>query len=481
VFPIRRALDIFLHLVDELEKAISESDSFGRLEESISRVTRETAQNLLVCAFETLDERLLRQRDKTRLEMVNRKPRTLATLFGEVTFWRRYYRDKETGKGRYLLDEVLGLPARQRVSPGLRLRAVALATEVPYHRAAKILQEWVPGISPMTIWNEVQQLGAAERGWVESWRKAIFEQAQTPPGQRNVEELNVEADGVMVRVRGPRGSRRHAEVKLAVAYEGKREVAKGRRELVGRRIAAGVADGHEFWEQTVAQFGHRWDWNGVRRCWLGTDGAAWAKQGLEVLPGSRHRLDPFHLRRALLQALRPEDGSYREVCAGLESGDWERVDETLKVVERRSRGKYKERVRQLRVYLRNNWDGIVSSGVAANLGAIEGQVFHHLARRMKRHGARWSASGVDHLARVMTVRANGEAFHTNAGATKQKRTSLVAAAQGGSHERDTVMRKQRAAEKWLQVHLPALEGPHAARPWAKYVLRQLVHSPFTVA
>lgn len=480
MFPIQHVMDIFLHLVERMEKAMVESPSFAALEEVVSSATREAALELLRCAFESLDERLLQERDRSRLQMVNRKSRTVVTLFGELSFRRRYYRDRETGQGRYLLDEALGLTSRQRVSPGLRLRGATLAAEVPYHRAAKLLEEWVPGVSPMTIWKEVQQLGAAEREWVESWRKAVFERGQTLPGQRRVEELNVEADGMMVRVREPHGGSRHAEVKLAVAYEGKREVATGRRELVGRRIAAGVADGQAFWEQTVVQFGHRWDWEGVRRCWLGTDGAAWAKQGLGMLPGSKHRLDPYHLRKALLWALRPEDEGYREVCAGLASGEWERVEKALSTAARSSRGERKRRVRQLRGYLRSNWDGIVSSGAAAHLGAIEGQVFHHLARRMKRHGACWSVTGADHLARVMAVRANGEVFHTRA-VTESTGAGRARALSARSVGRYAVARKKQAAERWLQVHLPVFEGPHAGRPWVKYVLQQLVHSPFTIA
>ncbi|MFZ5769458.1 MAG: UPF0236 family transposase-like protein, partial [Bacillota bacterium] len=33
---------------------------------------------------------------------------------------RRYYRDRETGEGKFLLDEALGLEPRQRLSPWLR-------------------------------------------------------------------------------------------------------------------------------------------------------------------------------------------------------------------------------------------------------------------------------------------------------------------------------------------------------------------------
>jgi hypothetical protein len=479
VFPVRHTMDVFLQLMAALESAISDSRSFAELEERVEKAIELCARSLLPHALETLDEQLMHGRNKERFELVNRKQRTVVTTVGEVTFWRRYYRDRKTGQGHYLLDEYLGLTSRQRVSPRLREKAVALAVEMPYHRVAKVLQEFVPSISAMTIWQEVQQLGAAERQWAESWRKAVFEQGQTPPGQRRVDELHVEADGMVVRARDPHGRRRHIEVKLAVAYEGKRDVAKGRRELIGRRIAAGVSEGQEFWEQTVAQFGHTWDWSGVNGCWLGTDGAAWAKQGLDMLPGAKHRLDPYHLRKALLQALRPEDTAYREVCEGLESGEWERIDRVLTNVERRSRGPVKERVRQLRGYLYHNWDGIVTSGAAASLGTIEGQVFHHLARRMKRHGARWSASGADHLVRVMAVRANREAYHLADNGMKTKSETQVPKQVSAS--RNMAARKRQAAETWLQVHLPALDGPHASRPWVKYILRKLVRSPFTVA
>ena len=130
--------------------------------------------------------------------------------------------------------------------------------------------------------------------------------------------------------------------------------------------------------------------------------------------------------------------------------------------------------------MRSNWDGIVSSGAAAHLEAIEGQVFHHLARRMKRHGARWSVTGADHLARVIAVRANGEVFHTRA-VTESTGAGRARALSSRSVGRYAVARKKQAAERWLQVHLPVFEGPHAGRPWVKYVLQQLEHSPFTIA
>jgi hypothetical protein len=34
-------------------------------------------------------------------------------------------------------------------------------------------------------------------------------------------------------------------------------------------------------------------------------------------------------------------------------------------------------------------------------------VYHHVAHRLKRHEAWWSATGTDHLVRLLAARANG--------------------------------------------------------------------------
>lgn len=89
-------------------------------------------------------------------------------------------------------------------------------------------------------------------------------------------------------------------------------------------------------------------------------------------------------------------------------------------------------------------------------------------------------AGEDHLARIMAVRANGEAFHTRA-VTERAGDGRARGLSAHSVGRNTVARKKQAAERWLQANLPTFEGPHADRPWVKYVLRRLVHSPFTIA
>lgn len=109
------------------------------------------------------------------------------------------------------------------------------------------------------------------------------------------------------------GQRGHIPVKIVVAYEGKAEVASGRRTLVERRVMAGVAGAQAFTEQAFAQmFGH-WDYGSVKECHLGGDGAQWIKAGCEYFPGAVYHLDPYHLHKALLEGLRHDDDAYEDV------------------------------------------------------------------------------------------------------------------------------------------------------------------------
>ncbi|WP_206832731.1 UPF0236 family transposase-like protein [Alicyclobacillus fructus] len=206
---------------------------------------------------------------------------------------------------------------------------------------------------------------------------------------------------------------------------------------------------------------------------MGTDGAAWAKRGVDVFPSAVHRLDLYHLYKHLRTAFGVEKAAYEEMCAALERGDWTEVEAVLRRAERVRRGSARERVRALRQYLRANWEGIRRDGAAESLGAMEGQVFHQFARRMKRHGGWWSEVGAHRLARVLAARTSGKSLSVVMGLEKQERAASRAfmkaswaPAPAKAHE---------AAMKTAQ--LPALYGPHASRVWVKYVLRALTRGP----
>ncbi|HBT20567.1 MAG TPA: hypothetical protein DEA47_04285 [Peptococcaceae bacterium] len=188
---------------------------------------------------------------------------------------RKYYRDRETGQGRFLLDETLSLVPRQRLSPWTTELAVAAAAEMPYHRAAD-----------------------------EVWMAA-----------KSCRE------------------RRKLAIKVSVGYEGKTTIGLHRRSLLERRVVTDVADARVFWEQAVAQFGRYLDLSAVEDCYVGGDGAPWVKLGCEYFPRATYRLAPYHLRQALLEGLGHDEAAYKAVCAALAAEEWAEAEKALVAAE----------------------------------------------------------------------------------------------------------------------------------------------------
>lgn len=473
---LRAAFEMVLQVCEGIFGLFRGRVDFRRLEEGCHRLGLEVTRRMLEVVLGELDAKLCRERDAKRLRLVHRKTRSLLTPVGEVRLARRYYVDRETGAGRFLLDEALGLEPGRRISPWLEALAIRTAVDLPYHRAAALLKELTLGnvaLPPMTLWWSVQRAGEEAARVAEAEREALFERGELPPGERQVERLAVEADEVVLPARQREGEPRWIGVKLAVAYEGKVETAPGRNALLNRQVVAGVTDGETFWQQTVAEMGQCWDLSHRCSVTLGGDGAGWVKQGLEYFPGAVYRLDPYHLRRTLRKELGANHETYQEVCQAIASGEWSAVDRVLCAVERTSRGKQRERVRGLRRYLANNWEGIRSSEEAQTLGAVEGEVFHHVARRMKRHGGRWSTSGADHLSRLLAARANQQLDRYTAAATPTAEQFI--ALELPACVREDLRQAMEDPEAWLRASLPALRGPSASAPWVKWVLREIAH------
>ncbi len=465
---------LILQMLSEVYAMVSESEDLLSLEQGVHRIINQSTRELLEKVLRERDEELAEGRDKKRLRMVGKRTRSLMTPMGEIRFERGYYRDLRTGEGIFLLDAGLGLPPRQRLSPWLEQIVVRTVVDLPYHRAGKLLSEVIPAapmVSAMAAWAAVQRAGSGVVERADARRTQLFEWGELPSGRRQTQQLGLEADEVIVRSRST--PRRGMGLKVAAAYEGKEETGRGRRRLVERQVTAVVGGAEAFWEHTVAEAGRKWDLSCIQHTTVGGDGAGWVKQGLEHFPGSVYRLDPYHLRRALCQGLRREHEAYEQVCAGIATSDWARVEAALQRAQKQGKKAQRDDVRKLGRYLRNNWEGIVHSEEAQNLGAIEGQVFHHIARRMKRHGARWSRAGANHLAWLLTARANGELF-----ADREPPAAPCAARPPRSgRSESTAQVLGTDPGQWLAASLPSLTGPHADRPWVKWCLRQLAKTP----
>jgi len=118
---------------------LCEAEDFNALEEAIGRLVVGKVMCLARAYLGNLDKKLMKERPP-HLRLKGFRERSIATRYGDLLLDRRLYFDQETGKYRYLLDEVLKLPPRQRFSEGYLADAVDLASRHSFRESSRLLR-----------------------------------------------------------------------------------------------------------------------------------------------------------------------------------------------------------------------------------------------------------------------------------------------------------------------------------------------------
>ena len=177
------------------------------VQEFVQNLGREVLSAMLEQADEAIYETVKPQRTYQIKETA--RSRTLVTTFGEITFHRRYYRQKDTGRYTYLLDEWCQLPAYSRIEASCQARMAEHAKDMSYAKAAQVATP-VP-VSKQSVRNVLCRLGTIPNTV-----------APLPERRPKVSELFIEADEDHVAMQ--QGNSR--QLRLAYVYEGK--VAEGK-------------------------------------------------------------------------------------------------------------------------------------------------------------------------------------------------------------------------------------------------------------
>lgn len=400
------------------ELMASSPAGFAQLEETAKRMALASCAEALSRALEARDRELLASSRPAGSRVHSRRPRTLATTMGDVTFSRSLLLDA-AGNTLCPLDEELGLPLGDRVSPAARGFLVTCGADVPFARTARLL-EMAGGsaVSATTVMSSLRRAGEAVAEEERSAARDLYRDGVPPEADSAAEEALVEADGTYVRMRD--GST--AEVKAVVAYAGKeRGGGRARRVEPVRLGCVGEAPG-DFWEQAVAQMGRRFDLAGVRRVHLGTDGEAQYVNGISRLrfPDAAGHIDPFHVARAVASCAvdRATGGAALadavrslgpEACADL-------IDDML------GDGTAREGSEAVAAYLRRHAAEI---GGGPSMGTMEAEQQHMYKARMASFPCAWSAAGADAMARVRSWLYSGFALpgRTREGSRSRRRAA----------------------------------------------------------
>jgi hypothetical protein len=294
----------------------------------------------------------------------------------------------------------------------------------------------------------------------------------------------VEADGVNIALQ--REEERRTEVKVGIAHEGWQEISKERYKLKGKSVYSGIMNGDRFWEGFSLSLAKKYDLSRIGKVIVGGDGAPWVKEGAELL-GGLYELDRFHLKRALHQGFALEGSSPKglandplvvEVYESCIRGEISKVDRLLIEAQEKADSDKAKEIMRLRGYLMENCYGLrdyrleVDGGglrVLSKAKDLEGNVDKLIADRMKKRGMSWTKRGADRMARLISLREQG---NLNTWVKYQNRARHIPSREKAMLKGDQYQDRDNAA--WLSAGLPALHGPHSDRPWVR-ILWALAH------
>jgi hypothetical protein len=386
--------------------------TFQDVEQKILAAQRQAGAELLGKILQGREEQMLSERV---CQKKDRRPKNIGTLLGKIRIQR--WRVFDVFKGQIVtpLDEWLGMTDRHGMSVGLRKEIIKQCVVKPYRQASQDVAA-ITGVtrSAMGHWKFIQAHSRAEQkkepgipsGKAMTLRKLESDEVDPCP------MLGIDPDETYVRPR--RKTDKNHSLKMAVIYTGRKPMhpkSGKRRVLMNKQIVMSKVDekAPRFFDKVMHKAVYDYGAHQGTKVICHGDGDAWIKQLKDYyLPQTLNRLDPYHVFEKMRQAI-----GVKELPNEWVKNFYRDPDLLITRVKDFRKGLAEEgdrdKVKKLIVYLHNNRDGMMPSGVSREVkrkhphmykrgsGTIESNIFWGICQRFKRARMTWSRNGLENL------------------------------------------------------------------------------------
>ena len=274
---------IVANIMCQLTQISSKNRTYGLkgMAREIQAVVNEAALNTMEIMLAEIDEELYQDKELRKQWEVVRKddPKTLMTCVGELTYKRRYYRNKDTGEYGYLLDDWLGVTPHQQIGEDVREDLVLSAVNVSYQKSGK--QSAPKPVDKSSVANYVGDVEAQST-------------MQSDGKKRICRELYVEADEDHVELQ----TGKNIQVRLVYVHDGNVSDTKRMRLKHVRYLTWPIGgDSDDMWEAVATYIEGQYETDKLEKIWLTGDGAEWIDKGEEWLVKCRRMLDRYYVNK----------------------------------------------------------------------------------------------------------------------------------------------------------------------------------------
>lgn len=405
-------------LYDVVNRFLEEPGDFAGFTNGIRSVTSELELGVIRDSLELMDEKLRESEErKAKYDIVKKDGREIITSLGAVRFERTYFREKEGDGCSYLVDEIIELGSRERLTEDAKARMLEEVTEGSYRKSGEATCLNGDRISRQTVMNEIHRLEFPPEPEVKEKREA--RQLYIDADEDHVALQYLEKKGDVRRTDGKYKNNGTIN-KIVYVYEGiEREGPKNkRRRLINPHYFSGSYGGEEngkLWDEVAAYVDSHYETGKLERVYLNADGGSWISAGTEKIRQVVPVLDEFHLSKYLVQMTHflgdSAEDARRELRDAIKSGKVEGfLAASEKILAYAEDEATIRRIERGRLYIQSNWEAAVlrlkARGIICGCSA-EGHVSHVLSSRMSSRPMGWSRKGADRMARLLAYRKNG--------------------------------------------------------------------------
>lgn len=370
----------------------SDLTNLSQYEQKVREAALLSAAEHIALTLESIDRAIcdsLRRKEKYNIQRVD--SRTIITTLGEVTFSRTYFKNRETEKYSYLLDDLLHLDSHERMSELAEAKILEEAIDKSYSKGGKALDNDCI-FSKVAVMNKVHNV--------------ISFPDEAPKQKKKVKVLYVEADEDHIAAQ--KGAKdRHPKGmigKLVYIYEDKEDVCKGRRKLVYKHHIGGLYygdDNKNIWKDTWRYIDSHYDTEYLETIYVGSDSGGWIKAAETELDKAVMAIDKYHLMKyinAAAHQMLDEDVIAKEkIWKYLTKGKKKEFQEIMK--EMISCANNIGPIVECRDYILNNWKAVKTRmKLDRRYGcSAEGHVSHIYSDRLSSRPMGWCETGADRM------------------------------------------------------------------------------------
>lgn len=274
------------NLTDEFAEAIVNGlcvnndnyDSYVNLMSSLQEGSRKLILETLTKCFEELDKKIRNDHNRLKKYVINKSnvPRTITTLFGDITFKRTYYTSRVTGESSFLLDETLGLPKYDRYDPMVKAETIKVYTKTNQKIAGEIVGDDINLIANKLVNNNHPIPRQSVYNWIKSWNK--------PKARINIPStpgtLYIMIDEKFI---GCQDLDKDIMIKSFVTFTGEVNISKNRKALQNRIVYNTAKSAPIAWKSFVDFIYDIYDSDKIKSIYVISDSGKWIKANTSEL------------------------------------------------------------------------------------------------------------------------------------------------------------------------------------------------------